>query len=236
MNWKSRNDLPSLIKLNVKFNIGMLRRDIREYVSRDLKDSMEEGPYKNLRDAYGYNLSPAAYGKTNSQVDNNFDWNKIPYKQIALTDFDPDYKIQEDRNSGKRYDKGFMKNDKRFDERAYSKLKNDLPPYLTKVIKSFGKKVTRVCIAITEAGGGIQPHRDYDTTFSTRYHIAIDTNEKATMNDIHVPDDGYVWFINSGKNHWVKNEGDKPRTHLMIVMDSQELLENEWLEVYDNQQ
>ena len=101
MNWKSRNDLPGLIKLGIKYNIDMLRRDIHEYVSRDLKDCMEEGPYKNLRDAYGYNLSPAAYGKTNEEVDSNFDWNRVPYKQIALTDFDPNYEIPEDRNSGK---------------------------------------------------------------------------------------------------------------------------------------
>ena len=235
MNWKTRNELPGLIKLDIKYNIGMLRKDIHKYVSRDFKDSMEEGPYKNLRDAYGYNLSPAAYGKTNKEVDNNFDWNRVPYKQIALTDFNPDYEIPTDRNSGKRYDRGFMKNDKRFDERAYSKLKKDLPPYLEKVIKGFGKRVTRVCIAITEPGGGIAPHRDYDTTFSTRYHIAIDTNQKATMNGVHVPADGHVWFINSGKNHWVKNEGSEPRTHLMIVMDSQEKLDCEWLEVYNSE-
>ena len=112
-------------------------------------------------------------------------------------------------------------------------MKPDVPAYLNKVITSLGKNVTRVCIAITEPGGGIAPHRDYDTTFSTRYHIAIKTNQKATMNDIHVPADGYVWFINSGKNHWVKNEGSQPRIHLMIVMDSQEKLDCDWLEIYN---
>jgi len=231
--WKTRNELPGLIKLDIKYHIGMLRRDVEDYLLKDLKDSMEEGPYKNLRDAYGYNLSPAAYGKSNEEVDNKFDWSMVPYKQIALTDFNPDYKIRSDRQSGKRYDRGFMKNDKKFDERAYSLLKPNLPNYLNKVITSFGKNVTRVCIAITEPGGGIAPHRDYDTTFSTRYHIAIKTNQKATMNDIHVPADGYVWFINSGKNHWVKNEGSQPRIHLMIVMDSQEKLDCDWLEVYN---
>lgn len=233
--WKSRKDLPSLIKLNLKYDIDRLTKDIINYLSLYNEDSMEEGPYKSLRDAYGYNLTPAAYnGKTNSDIDKNFDWKNIPYKQIALTDFDPDYKIPLDRNSGKRYDKGFMKNDKRFDERAYSKLKTNLPLYLKEVIESFGNKVTRVAITITEPGGGIAPHRDYDTTFSTRYHIAINTNIKATMNDVHLPADGYVWFINSGKNHWVKNEGKYPRIHLMIVIDSQETLNCEWLEVYNN--
>ena len=234
--WKGRNELPGLIKLDVQFDIDKLRADVREYASRDFKDCMEDGPYKNLRDAYGYNLTPAAYnGKTNDDVDAEFDWNQVPYKQIALTDFNPDYEVRKDRDSGKRYDNNFMKGDKRFDERSYSKLKEDLPPYLTEVIKSFGPNVTRVCIAITEPGGGIAPHRDYDTTFSTRYHIAIDTNLLATVNDVHVPSDGYVWFLNSGANHWVKNEGDKPRIHLLIMMDSQEMLDHEWLEVYNNE-
>ena len=60
MNWKTRNELPGLIKLSKKFDIDRLRFDVHEYASRNLKDSMKEGPYKNLRDAYGYNLTPAA--------------------------------------------------------------------------------------------------------------------------------------------------------------------------------
>jgi len=232
--WKNRNELPSLVKLNLQVDIEKLRNEILEYISKQ-KDSMEDGPYKNLRDAYGYNLTPAAYnGKTNDEVDHNFDWNRIPYKQIAVTEFDEDYIVREDRNSGKRYDRGFMKNDKRFDERAYSKIKDDVPPYLREVISKFGPHTARVCIATTEPGGGIQPHRDYDTTFCTRYHIAINTNENATVNDIHLPADGYAWFLNAGKNHWVKNEGDTSRTHLLIMVDGQEPLEEyEWIENYN---
>ena len=85
MNWKSRNDLPGLIKLDIKYNIGMLRKDIHEYVSRDLKDSMEEGPYKNLRDAYGYNLSPAAYGKTNEEVIQHYAKNGITIPESFIS-------------------------------------------------------------------------------------------------------------------------------------------------------
>lgn len=232
--WKNRNELPSLVKLDLQVDIERLRKEVSEYIVKQL-DCMEDGPYKNLRDAYGYNLSPAAYnGKTNNEVDSEFDWNDIPYKQIAVTEFDEGYEVRNDRNSGKRYDRGFMKNDKRFDERAYSKIKGDVPPYLCEVISKFGPNTARVCIATTEPGGGIKPHRDYDTTFCTRYHIAINTNEKATVNDMHIPSDGHAWFLNAGKNHWVKNEGTEPRTHLLIMVDGQEPLdEYKWIESYN---
>ena len=83
--WKNRNELPSLVKLDLQVDIERLRKEVSEYIVKQL-DCMEDGPYKNLRDAYGYNLSPAAYnGKTNNEVDSEFDWNDIPYKQIAVT-------------------------------------------------------------------------------------------------------------------------------------------------------
>lgn len=234
--WKNRNELPSLVKLDLQVDIERLRKEVSEYIVMQ-QDCMEDGPYKNLRDAYGYNLSRDAYNKTNEEVDSEFDWAEIPYKQVAVTEYDENYTVRKDRNSGKRYDRGFMKNDKRFDERAYSKIKDDVPPYLREVISLFGENTARVCIATTEPNGGIKPHRDYDTTFCTRYHIAINTNEKATVNDMHIPSDGSVWFLNAGKNHWVKNEGSESRTHLLIMVDGQEPLnEYEWLEVYDNEQ
>ena len=233
--WKNRNELPNLVKLNFKFDITKLKEDVKEYSKRDW-DSAVKGPYENLRQAYGKNLTPDAYnGMTNEEVDKHRDWKKIPYKQLALTDYNPDYKIRKNRNSGKRWDSHFMKGDPKFDERTYSKLNDDLPPYLFSTIKSFGENVTRVGLALCEPGGGIDPHRDYDTTFSTRFHIAIETNKDATCNDIHIPADGYVWFLNSGLTHWVKNKGKEPRIHLLIMIDSQEIIEKrEWLERYNN--
>ena len=41
--WKTRSELPGLIKLDIKYNIGMLRRDVENYLLKDFKDSMEEG-------------------------------------------------------------------------------------------------------------------------------------------------------------------------------------------------
>ena len=92
--WKNRNELPNLVKLNFKFDITKLKEDVKEYSKRDW-DSAVKGPYENLRQAYGKNLTPDAYnGMTNEEVDKHRDWKKIPYKQLALTDYNPDYKIR----------------------------------------------------------------------------------------------------------------------------------------------
>ena len=116
-----------------------------------------------------------------------------------------------------------MKNDKKFDERAYSLLKPNLPNYLNKVITSFGKMSLNYASQLPS----LEEESRLIEIMILLFHslsYSYKTNQKATMNDIHVPADGYVWFINSGKNHWVKNEGSQPRIHLMIVMDSQEKL------------
>ena len=38
--WKTRNELPGLIKLDIKYHIGMLWRDVEDYLLKDLKDSI----------------------------------------------------------------------------------------------------------------------------------------------------------------------------------------------------
>ena len=38
------------------------------------------------------------------------------------------------------------------------------------------------------------------------------------------PADGTVWFINPGVKHWAKNDGEEERIHLIVSVDSQEIL------------
>ena len=40
----------------------------------------------------------------------------------------------------------------------------------------------------------------------------------------HFPADGTVWFINPGVKHWAKNDGEEERIHLIVSVDSQEIL------------
>lgn len=229
-NWKNRKNLPELIKLDLKFDIDKLREAVGAYDDDDWNACIS-GDLEPLRQKWGKKLSSAAYGKTNEEIDSaGKDWKSIGYRQLTLTKFNPDFEIREDRNSGSVWDKKFLGGDKKLDERAYNVLDDNVPSYLREVLEFLGPHVTRVGLAKLMPGDEIKPHRDYDPTFSCRYHIAIDTNPKAVFNGVHIPADGHVWFTNTGLSHWVRNDGDTPRTHLIINMDSQELLDDYWSE------
>ena len=221
--WKDRKELPSLKKLNLKFDVDKLREAVRAVEDKDWNACIG-GALNDLREIYGNKLSKIAYNRHNADIDVDDDWKNYSYQQLALTEFNPSYTIREDRNSGTRYDRSFMKGDKKYDERAYNKPIHDLPQYLRHVFETFGKDLTRVNLAKLMPGEKIAPHIDYDAKFSTRYHIAITTNPKATLCGTHIPADGHVWFLNPGKVHSAVNDGDEPRTHLILMMDSQELI------------
>ncbi len=226
--WKNRKELPDLIKLKLKFDIEKLQEAVSQY-STDDWNACISGELETLRQKWGKRLSSAAYGKTNEEIDKQGkDWKNIGYQQLTLTHFNPDFELRNDRNSGSIWDKKFLGGKKELDERAYNILNDTVPAYLRQVLESLGPNVTRVGLAKLLPGEEIKPHRDYDPTFSCRYHIAIKTNPKAIFNGIHIPADGHIWFANTGATHWVKNEGNEPRIHLIINMDSQELLNDYW--------
>ena len=241
--WKKRNELPGLIKLDIKYDIKKIQSEFKQLENKDW-NACVSGPLEHLRQAYGGRLSPLAYGgKTNEQIDDNGkDWKELTYHQMHLTDFDDNFELREKRESGTKWDKSYMKGDKKYDERAYRKLLDDVPPYIKQIAESLGPNRTRVGMAKVVAGGGIDPHRDYDTTFSCRYHVAVKTNEESVFGfekdgkeyEVHIPADGHLWFVNTGLKHWVYNRNQtEDRTHFIVNMDSQELLENAtWIEQY----
>lgn len=229
-NWKNRKELPDLIKLDLKYDIEQLRKDIAQLEGEDWNACIS-GELETLRQKWGERLSKVAYGKTNEEIDiAGKQYDKIGYQQMSLTHFNPDYKIRENRQSGTQWDKSYLGGKKELDQRAYNILHSNIPPYLRSILESLGPNLTRVGLAKLLPGEEIKPHRDFDPTFSCRFHIAIDTNEDAVFNGVHIPADGHVWFANTGVIHWVKNNGTTPRTHLIFNMDSQELLDAYWKE------
>lgn len=226
--WKNRKELPDLIKLDLQVDIERLRSEISA-LDDHAWNACISGELETLRKKWGERLSRVAYGKTNEEIDiDGKQYDMIGYQQLSLTSFNPDWEIRKDRNSNTLWDKQYLGGKKELDQRAYNKLHDYIPEYLHEILKSFGPNLTRVGLARLLPGEEIKPHRDFDPTFSTRFHIAIETNEKAVFNGVHIPADGYVWFANTGVNHWVKNDGETPRTHLIFNMDGQELLEKYW--------
>jgi hypothetical protein len=49
----------------------------------------------------------------------------------------------------------------------------------------------------------------------------IGTKGKKRTYEMHLPADGGVWFLNQGYEHWVKNDSDVDRVHLVVVVTGQ---------------
>jgi hypothetical protein len=111
----------------------------------------------------------------------------------------------------------------------------DLPAF-SSLLDSFHCPQGRIRITRLDPGSGIDKHRDIGHEVANlafrkvRLHIPIETNssvyfwvdgEKIKM------DTGRLYYVNFSKLHYVMNDGDSPRYHL--VMD---LGVNDWLEQF----
>ncbi len=89
--------------------------------------------------------------------------------------------------------------------------------------------VARTRYAVLKAGEEIKPHLDINTDKAIRIHIplithpdvVIGTEGKKRTVELHMPADGSVWFLNQGYKHWVKNDSDIDRVHLVVVVTGQ---------------
>ena len=105
---------------------------------------------------------------------------------------------------------------------------------IEKIFNQFTSRITRARLNYLAAGHDIKPHIDYDPSFITRYHIPVLTNPGVHMyiekqgqeHKQHLPADGRVYFFNAGFKHWVKNDSDQARLHLIIDVHGQQELEH----------
>ena len=119
-----------------------------------------------------------------------------------------------------------------YEEMKRTEICADLPAF-SSLLDSFHCPQGRIRITRLDPGSGIDKHRDVGHEVANlafrkvRLHIPIETNagvyfwvdgEKIKM------DIGRLYYVNFSKLHYVMNEGDSPRYHL--VMD---LGVNEWL-------
>ena len=215
--WKSRRYLPHWFKLKMEVDISRLRLEYLQYMQHRPWDAYEN-EYKVLKEAW-----PGISKKS--------DWKNDSSAQMALTTYNPHYEIRPDRGSNTKWDTKFFKGDKKYDGRAYSVLKPDLPDYFRHVCNMFTPHRERVILAKMGPGKVLEPHMDHDTTLSVRFHIPIITDPRSMMlygegHMVHWPADGSVYFLNQGLKHGVYNGSDTERVHLIINMDSQDLIWN----------
>lgn len=123
------------------------------------------------------------------------------------------------------------------DEKNYDKRNAYCKGYVSEVMDLIEEKVghvTRTRYAVLMPGEEIKEHRDINTDKAIRIHIPLITDEnvmfgvrgKKTCVEQHLPADGGVWFINQAYPHYVKNNSDKPRVHLVMSVVGQGMIED----------
>jgi hypothetical protein len=123
------------------------------------------------------------------------------------------------------------------DEKNYDKRNSYCLGYVNEVMDLVEKHVghvTRTRYAVLMPGEEIKEHRDINTDKAIRIHVPLMTDQdvvfgvrgKKTLVEQHMPADGGVWFINQGFPHYVKNNSDKPRVHLVMSVVGQGMIED----------
>lgn len=174
------------------------------------------------------------------------------YKQLALTDLNPQYKESSIDVEARTQDSAFMRlkriDPKRKIYQAYADEKNyDLRREfvrgpLAKLLDSFEGHVARPRLALLRPGFKIDPHIDHNTSYCLRVHVPLITNEKCklavfrkdgTVVEKHLPADGSAWFFNSGLKHYAENNGDSDRLHLLVNIFSPEDIPKYFFDKHD---
>jgi len=218
MTWKTRKELPRLKKIDIKFDIEKILEAYEEI--KDNPWNAYDTDYKTLGDHYKGILKNSPYQAESKSL-------------MSLTEYNPEYKIDKNRNSGSKWDKVYMNGKHELDARCYNKIKSGIPEYFSYMIQTFQPNVSRVMLTKLQPGEMLGKHIDHDTSIGVRYHIPIITNSDSRIgfidddgNDVlaHLPADGSVWFLNPGIVHWAENLGQEDRIHLIINMDTHRLI------------
>jgi hypothetical protein len=110
-----------------------------------------------------------------------------------------------------------------FEFPIWEEWKSKIMPLLNKAVQPYGYEqgiFSRIMLAKLKAGGMIQAHIDgiAAATFPHKIHIPIQTNEKVSFfvnpTTYHFKT-GNVYEVNNYALHFVENEGDEDRIHLI---------------------
>lgn len=159
------------------------------------------------------------------------------YKQLYLTGMDPSKRrgsvvqqMTDVRFRKRRLDPSRPEYVPEADEHNFGVLNDRAEGPILDFLKQFKAPLARVRFAMLAPGFKIKPHIDYDPSYIVRYHVPLITDERAIAiierngvpNVKHLPADGKVYFFNSGFRHWVENNSEKWRLHLIVDVQNQD--------------
>ena len=233
-NWKGRHELPVIARLDYRFDIDRLKKELNEYSYNKIWDGLGSD-YAHMCETH--TKLPKMFFKE-EELENvdcvcDLDWEQSSYTQLSLTEYDEKFDLSKRTElSGSAWDTRVAKKDTRADERWYRKVKDDVPIYLREILSTF-KGAHRTRFANLAPNSEVKPHIDYDTLYGVRLHIALETNDDCYNGGWdkdgkeyreHIPADGSVWLVNPGVKHYAVNAGKSSRKHLIISLDSQSVL------------
>lgn len=165
--------------------------------------------------------------------------NSDKFRHLMLTKFDEskrtnnvDFKFTSVYERQRRLDPSNPNYMPEADELNYGVRTELVTGEIEKILNMFTSKITRVRLAYIAGNHDLKPHVDYDPSYIVRYHIPIITNTGVSMYmkrnsqvyKKHLPADGRVYFFNTGIMHWVNNDSNQDRVHLIIDVHGQDEL------------
>lgn len=240
----TRKQLPHFAKINKKVDIERLRQyiidkgymDFRKFDDINISDD-------STSNQKGFVLANQFCRNTYFKEEGSPLLMGEMFKQLYLTSI-PEEKMNTPREKLEASSNTIFKRQRRLDptspdyvneadEYNYTEKNEHYAGVLKEILDDFKAPKTRVRLAMIAPGFTIKPHFDYDPSYVTRYHIPIFTNPGVVFGartkngdvEYHMPADGSVYFFNAGLVHWVANNGDQPRLHLLIDTNGQDDLD-----------
>lgn len=239
MNRLNRKQLPAYGKINKTVDIGRLRQYCIDqgYTNYDEFNDIKYSADSNHK---AFLIANTFCKDTFFKEDDAPTREGEKYKQLYLTDINPELKINTEDRLDETHSSIFIRTRRldpaskdyipEADEHNYTHRNEHVKDIFEEILDMFKSQVTRVRLAVIMPGFAIKPHVDYDPSYITRYHIPVFTNDqvifgyssKQETNEYTMPADGSVYFFNSGLVHWVANNSNEPRLHMIVDTNGQD--------------
>jgi hypothetical protein len=219
-----KHNFPNFGELDLRFDVAQLILDAHKVASLPAETRYDE-------------LIPSR-----SYIAAHFPIKDSGYVYILVTKFNTntsDQKVEVDlksivKESGiKQFRRGYSSESSSYvpelDERRYTNIPDNLPPYLASVLRLFKGHIGRTRFAILKANQQIKEHVDNNLDHTIRIHIPLITNNdcifgvnRAGVWELkNLPADGRAYFVNTAFPHKVENNGNEDRLHLIVNLNTQ---------------
>lgn len=240
---KAKRDLPLMGKLPIRYDLSRLRQEVLEQLNQN-QSSIDSSPFAAdpASSEHNYHLK----NTRNESFIKNYDEFYRQYSLVGYQELTDEARALAEKCQTPAGDispvqrlKGMVKTGlpsyhPHYDERNYTKPTKYMTGYVKEILNSFRAQSCRSAIVVLNPGQSISPHFDIGPEFITRLHLPIFSNPGATFGvrgpdgdwyEYRFVDDGSLYFLNAGFEHYARNDGSEPRMQIRICLNGQEDLD-----------